>query len=285
MSTEKKGLNLGGMQIVSSRPLVSVIMPYYEEPDYVLDAVRSVEAQTYSPVELILVDDCSCRAPAADLLEWRQMSNLRIIRHAENKGPAASRNTAIKAAQGDLILPLDAVDLISAHYMERAVPRLVADPEIGGVYTNVQDFGAGESVWIPKCALPSSDGPNTFLYRRAVFDSVGGYKEHLRFAEDFDFWISVLERGWRFAHLEEALFLRRLKPGARSDQEHWVDVMRGLLGEHEELCLAYAEDLVLSEIERYWDEAAAYRALYKQYHDLLALSPLCQASNTHEPDR
>src|SRR5215813_8378329 len=168
---------------MSNTPLVSVIMPYYEQSEFVLDAVRSVESQTYKHVELILVDDCSPRTPATELLEWRQMSNLKMVRHAENKGAAASRNTAVKNSQGEFILPLDSDDLIASNFLEVTVPVLAAEPELGGVYTQVQRFGCLKEVWIPECQMPkhlSFGGPNTALFRRAVFDSVGGYREHLR---------------------------------------------------------------------------------------------------------
>ncbi len=256
-------------------PLVSVIMPYYEQSEFVLDAVRSVEAQTYAHVELILVDDCSPSNPAADLLEWREMKNLKIIRHAENQGAAASRNTAVRNAGGEFILPLDADDMIAPNYLELAVRALADDPELGGVYTQVQRFGEYEEVWIPECVMPRHltwGGPNTFLFRWAVYDSVGGYKEHLRFAEDFDFWISAYEQGWRFRRIDEILFFRRLQPAGKSNRKDWVEVMRNLLKEHKQLCAAYAEDLLVSEVDKYWGEVDRYRVLYGQYQELAQLA-------------
>ena len=254
-----------------ANPLVSVIMPYYEQSEFVLDAVRSVESQTYANVELILVDDCSPNVPAAELLEWRQMSNLKMIRHTENKGAAASRNTAVRNASGDLILPLDADDMISSIFLDTTVPVLTGDPDLGGVYTQVQRFGDLEEVWVPECVMPrhlSSGGPNTFLFRRAVFDSVGGYKEHLRFAEDFDFWISAFERGWSFERVDEILFFRRLQAAGKSNRKNCVEVMRNLLKEHRALCVTHAEDLIVAEIEKYWQAVDRYRVLYGQYQEL-----------------
>jgi glycosyltransferase involved in cell wall biosynthesis len=250
-------------------------MPYYEQSEFVLDAVRSVESQTYANVELILVDDCSPRTSAAELLAWRQMSNLKIIRHTANKGAAASRNTAVQNAKGEFILPLDADDMIASTYLQSTVPVLVADPNLGGVYTQVQRFGDFEDVWIPECVMPrhlSWGGPNTFLFRREVFDSVGGYKEHLRFAEDFDFWISAFERGWCFERIDEVLFFRRLQPAGKSNRKDWVEVMRNLLKEHRALCESNAEDLLVAEIEKYWQQVDRYRILYDQYQDLERLA-------------
>jgi glycosyltransferase involved in cell wall biosynthesis len=253
-------------------------MPYYEQGEYVLDAVRSVEGQAYGNVEIILVDDCSPDNPAADLLLWRGMPNLTVIRHDHNRGAAAARNTAVASSRGEFILPLDADDLLSPHYLELTVPVLVCDPELGGVYTNVQRVGDNlrpeDILWSPNCVLPdhlSGGGPNTFLYRRAVFDSVGGYKEHLRFAEDFDFWVSALETGWHFHHLEELLFFRRVHPGGKSNRKNWVDVMANLLREHGPLCRQFADDLVAGEIIKYHDYVQAYTDLYRQYQDLVRL--------------
>jgi len=255
---------------VVANPLVSVIMPYYEQPEFLLDAVRSVESQTYANVELIVVDDCSPQTSAAELIEWRQMSNVKIVRHTENKGAAASRNTAVQNSTGELILPLDSDDMIASTYLQLTVPVLVRDESLGGVYTQVQRFGDFEDVWIPECEMPQAlvwGGPNTCLYRRAVFDAVGGYKEHLRFAEDYDFWISAFERGWRFQRVDQALFFRRLQAAGKSNNKDGGEQTRILLNEHRALCITHTEDVVVAEIERYWLLVERFRKLYRQYQE------------------
>ena len=238
---------------MSELPLVSVVMPFYAQDDYVLDAVRSVERQTYPCVELVVVDDCSPGESAHDLIHWRCQDNVTIVRHQSNRGCAAARNTAIASARGELILPLDADDLLKAEYLERTVSLLIDDPDLAGVYTDVQVFGEREFVWEFDCSLPrhlTYGGPNTFLFWKKVFEATGGYKERLRFGEDFDFWISALEAGFKFARLAEPLYQYRKHAGGKTKRKDWPAVMQNLVAEHRATCEAYLEELLADQAEQ-----------------------------------
>ncbi|HEY9870490.1 MAG TPA: glycosyltransferase family A protein [Candidatus Obscuribacterales bacterium] len=253
-------------------PLVSVVIPFFNQDEYLLDAVRSVEAQTYGNVEMVVVDDCSPRASAADLLSWRQISNLTIVRHAQNRGAAASRNSAVSSARGEFILPLDADDMITPDYVAKTSALLLQSPDVGAVWTHVQMFGDQEQVWQPDCTLParlSFGGPNTFLYRRSLFEDVGGYSEDWQIAEDFDFWIKLLERHWKVACVQEPLYLRRKYSGSAMTRVNLVDKMRLLLRDHRPVCLAYLEVFVINELGKSWTSEKRYRQLLRDYAELL----------------
>jgi glycosyltransferase involved in cell wall biosynthesis len=270
----------------SPTPLVSVIVPFFDQDEYLLDAVRSVEAQSYANVEIVVVDDCSPRAAADDLLSWRQSTNLKILRHAHNRGAAAARNSGVLAARGELILPLDADDMITADYLEKTTALFLKSPDIGAVWTHVHMFGEEEKVWRPDCTLParlSDGGPNTFLYRRSLFDDVGGYSEDWQIAEDFDFWVKLLERGWKVACLPEPLYLRRKYTGSAMTRVNLVDKMRLLLRHHRQVCLDHLEDFVVNELSKSWAREEQHRQLELSFRELSALGQEYQETATRSP--
>jgi len=262
---------------MNKQPLVSVIMPFYQQEDFLLDAVRSVEAQTYPQVELVIVDDCSPGATAEELVGWRQTNNLKIIRHDHNQGVSVARNTGVHQCSGELILPLDSDDLITEDYLEKTVAALTNE-ELGGVYTSVKLFGQSDWIWRPDCALPrhlSHGGPNTFLYRRQVFDEVGGYKPEIKYGEDCDFWLCALKKGWRFQHIDEALYLYRKHGGGSTDSEGhvcWKEATNMILREHRDLCLLYLEDLLANTAEKYAESVEEFRTTCDSFKTLQALN-------------
>jgi len=104
--------------------LVSVIIPTYGRPELLSDAIRSVADQTYAPIELIVVDDCSPEPiePALDGIDTTGLRRMEVIRHEQNRGANAARNTGIEAATGEVIAFLDDDDR-----WERSVVRKYVD--------------------------------------------------------------------------------------------------------------------------------------------------------------
>ena len=103
-----------------SNPTVSVVIPCYNQGQYLDEAVESVISQTYQDFEIIIINDGSNDLETIEILKNYQKPKTRII-HTENQGVIAARNRAIEAAQGKYILPLDADDKIGNTYLEEAV--------------------------------------------------------------------------------------------------------------------------------------------------------------------
>ncbi|UWG50170.1 Glycosyl transferase family 2 [Halalkaliarchaeum sp. AArc-CO] len=118
-------------------PLVSVVLPTYDRPEFLAEAVRSVRQQTYPRIELVVVDDCSPR-PAADILaevNTGSIFSVRCIRHDENSGANAARNTGIREANGKFIAFLDDDDKWLPKKIGRQVYRFNEGPDNLGVVT------------------------------------------------------------------------------------------------------------------------------------------------------
>lgn len=193
----------------STRPLVSVIIPAYNARDFVLDAVNSVLAQDYRPLEVVLVDDGSDDG-TADLVR-DQAPAVRVIRQS-NAGAAAARNRGLNEASGELICFLDADDGWFPGKLKAQVAHLLANPDVGLVYhqwlvwhpdadgvhrlpeappvPTAAPVVAAESGWIYHrllldCLLHTS----TVMIRRVIAEQVGGFDTELQVGEDYDYWL------------------------------------------------------------------------------------------------
>lgn len=119
--------------------LVSVVIPTYGRPDFLGDAIRSVVHQTYTPIELIVVDDCSPDPiePIVNEIDTTALQRTEVIRHQQNRGANAARNTGIEAATGGVIAFLDDDDR-----WEQSVVRKYAEAfESGGPSIGVVTVG------------------------------------------------------------------------------------------------------------------------------------------------
>jgi GT2 family glycosyltransferase len=205
-------------------PAVSIVIPCYRQAAFLADAVESVTRQTFTDWEIIVVDDGSpddTAEVAARLITTHAGSRIRLIRQP-NGGVAAARNAGVRAARGRYILPLDADDMIAPTMLEEAVEVLDSRPDVAIVYTDLQRFGAATERIIASdldpIILPEANQLNyCALYRREVWESVGGYDpEMVHGHEDWDFWVGAIERGYGAVRIPAALFLYRIGPGVRS---------------------------------------------------------------------
>lgn len=139
---------------------VSVVIPTYGRPSRLRAAVESVKFQTYDSVELVVVDDCS-PTPAEETLgdvPADVFSALRIVRHRENQGANAARNTGIRRATGSLVAFLDDDDRWHERKLELQVRRFTEGGDaVGAVCTGTQYEGPNGTV----TKVPESDGDVT----------------------------------------------------------------------------------------------------------------------------
>ena len=204
---------------------VSIIIPCYNAGTLLIEAVQSALAQTYDDLDIVIVDDGSTDPITQQILEQATWPRTRIIRQA-NAGPAAARNRAITMAMGHYILPLDADDTIEPEYVAKAVAVLDASPNVGIVYCKANKFGAECGNWdLPDFTLRELVIDNiifvTALYRRADWETVGGYNEKLRHGmEDYEFWIKIVHLNREVIQLPEHLFNYRILNKSRTTSFH-----------------------------------------------------------------
>jgi glycosyltransferase involved in cell wall biosynthesis len=172
---------------------------------------------TFESLEVIIVNDGSTDALTLEVLkeleqEHHYENRIQFI-HQGNMGLASARNNGIKAATGKYILPLDADNMIRPHYIERAVNILEANQDVGVVYAYAKLFGEKNGIWeFPvfnaKRLLLDNFVEACSVFRKKVWEECNGYDPNMGIMglEDWDLWIGVMERGWKFYLLKEVLF-------------------------------------------------------------------------------
>ena len=198
-------------------PLVSIIIPCYNQGKFLSEALDSVLNQSYLQWECIIMDDGSCDNSKDIALEYVNRDNRFVYHYQENQGLATTRNNAILYSHGIFILPLDADDKIHRDYVRDAVEILNREHNVKIVYCDAELFGAKKGKWI----LPSYDILTmlrancifcTALFRRCDYDNTVGYNPNMKFGwEDWDFWLSLLELGGDVYKINETYFYYRVK--------------------------------------------------------------------------
>jgi glycosyl transferase family 2 len=178
-----------GQAEAAETPLVSVIIPVHNGERFVADAVRSVLAQNYPALEIIIIDDGSTDGTEAAVR--RLPCELHYFKQAR-QGPAAARNRGIRDASGDLVAFLDVDDLMPDNTLHTLVAELRADSvlDVARGYSQVMEFdpalGRYEYRGNPKESFPYSIAAG--VYRKRVFDRVGLFDPNLLFGEDTDWY-------------------------------------------------------------------------------------------------
>jgi len=200
---------------------VSVVIPCFNAGQHLDEAVQSALAQTWTNLEIVIVDDGSSDARTLRLLEEAHWPRTRIFRQP-NAGPSAARNRAIREARGEYILPLDADDTIEPAYVEKAVAVLDGRPEVGCAYCKALKFGAEQGPWeLPPYRIEELVIDNvifvTALFRKVDWQAIGGFDERLRHGvEDYDFWVKMVASGKDVVQLDEFLFNYRVQEKSRT---------------------------------------------------------------------
>ena len=218
------------------KPRVTVVMPAYQAAWCVGAAVESVLWQTYTDLELVVVDDGSTDG-TADVVS-AHAGPVKLVRQ-ENAGVAAARNRGIAEAEGELIAFCDADDLLLPHHLEALAA--VYDAHRGSLATANSYWlfpgGIHPSKVRYKGRFPAPDGQRRAileqnfvstlaLFPRSLVDEVGPFDEELRRAEDWDFWLRAIFSGRRVALQRRPLALYRWGRSSLSADRDGMDEAR-----------------------------------------------------------
>lgn len=186
-------------------PLVSVLVPHFNQARFLDECIESIRAQTYSELEIVVVDDASTeRSADAELSKLEEAGDVTVLRLAENGGPSHARNVGLERCSGRYILPVDADNVLLPDAVERLVAQLnAADETVGFIYPNIQYFGNREDYYeVPEYNLYTLLHGNfcdtCSLLDREIFDAGERYKEEIRLGhEDWEFVLRLASRGVR----------------------------------------------------------------------------------------
>lgn len=185
----------------------SIVITCYNLAHYLEQAIGSAMAQTWKNTRVVVVDDGSTDRTS----DIARKFNVTLIRRDNSGQPAIARNTGIAAVSSPLILCLDADDWIAPTMVEECVDEMKRNPDAAIVYTATQCFEAQDTlIEAPVFDYGHQIHTNMLsycsLYKREVWEAVGGYRENVKGCEDFDFWIAAAGLGYQAAGLPRALF-------------------------------------------------------------------------------
>jgi glycosyltransferase involved in cell wall biosynthesis len=216
-------------------PAVTVVIPVYNSARYISQTLDSVQAQTFTDYEVILVNDGS---EDRDELERLIQSHAVpvIYLSQENKGVSAARNAALRIARGEFYAQLDADDQWTPDYLEVQLGILAANPGVALVYPNAKIIGESSESDLEFMTISPSEGEVNFeslvrqqcvvmtcvTARLSAIRAAGMFDEELRSCEDFDLWLRVVKNVGPIIYHHQPLVLYRRHAGSLSSDRVWM---------------------------------------------------------------
>jgi glycosyltransferase involved in cell wall biosynthesis len=223
-------------------------MSVHNEGARLLPTLKSVEEQTFTDIEMIVIDDGS-RDDTWQILSLVDRPHFRIHRQA-NRGQTAALNLALSMARGRYIARHDAQDVSLPERFARQVAYLEANPKTALVGAQVDwidgagrlirhfDYPTGSTEIKSRLKEKNAFGHGSVMIRRAALDEAGIYREAFRLAQDYDLWLRLAEK-FEIANLPETLyqmrFSARMASVARNgEQAAYAGLARRLAAERAE---------------------------------------------------
>lgn len=204
--------------------LVSIIVPCYNQAQYLEEALQSVLDQTYQNWECIVVNDGSPDNTEEVAKKWIEKDSRFKYLFKENGGVSSARNLGVEKAKGEFILPLDADDYITRNYVFESVANIehTKSKVVFGrsfFFEEIEKEFYLESKVEVKDLLQCNKIHCSGFYRKEDFVLAGGYDENMKFGfEDWEFWINMLKNGGVATKLENCSLFYRIKKDSRSTE-------------------------------------------------------------------
>jgi glycosyltransferase involved in cell wall biosynthesis len=212
---------------MNQRPLVSVIIPAFNAEVVLADTLASARQQTYSNIEVIVVDDGSTDGTVEVARRFAEMDKRFRWFQQANAGSAVARNKAIKQSSGELIAFLDADDIWLPGKVHAQLELLRSDPRANLIFSNCwiwdgkRDYGLRHST---RRKFPEGDvtakligwdlfATSSVVIRRDLLDRVGIFDPELKNAQDWDLWLRIAETGLWARGVWEPQMRYRIWPG------------------------------------------------------------------------
>lgn len=206
---------------MATSPLVSIIIPCYNDGKHLEQAIQSVRDQSFTDYEVIIVDDGSTDAYTLQYLG--QLSHWATVLHQPNAGPCVARHNGIQQARGKYLFFLDSDNRVLDTYISQGVAIMEADEKVGVVYADMQYCGtlshirSSQEFNIQRHVVINSIDICTVV-RKSAYEDVGGFDMYLSKLglEDWEIWFTFYEKGWKLHYIPQALFEYRVHDVSRT---------------------------------------------------------------------
>ena len=204
------------------KPLVSIIVPCFNQGKFVRETLVSVQRQTFPDFECIIVNDGSTDNSLEEINSFCKEDARFSFYDKVNEGVSVARNYGIAHSHGQYILPLDADDIIAPEYLQATVDFFKENPHVKLVYTDTCFFGKRKGRQnLPDYSFELLLCRNlincTALYKKVDFDKTSGYNPNMSSGlEDWDFWLSFLTPNDIVRKIDKDLFFYRIKGQSRN---------------------------------------------------------------------
>ena len=267
---QKKQTSIATDISIKLSPLVSIVVPCYNQAHYLKETVQSVIEQSYANIEIIIVDDGSQdnTAEVVSALQQKYPQTIRVLTQ-KNQGLSEARNNGIQMAKGIYILPLDSDDVLFTKMITQCMDAMISN-NADIVYVDLQCFGA-ENVIAHKKPFSENNilyenlPPPMSLYKKQVWQAVNGYKRNMNIGyEDWEFWVNAYKHNFRFYYHPETLVYYRVKEESMFTNAYQKDAFlkAKIIMNHPELYPKYIRDNAIQTIKN-----EENRIQYYFYHD------------------
>lgn len=239
-------------------PLISIIIPCYNDAQYIEQAVNSVLNQTYTNIEVIVVDDGSDEETKKVLKKLEHRITKLISQ--ENKGQSTARNVGIRESKGEYILALDSDDYFEPTFCEKAIDifNKTDDAMIVTCQANLIFDNGLVDIYIPKGGTVSAfmydnSALGTSMFKKKDWSFYGGYDESMRNGfEDWEFFIRILKEGGIAKVIQEPLYNYRKRTYSTTTiaNKFKYDLLFYIYIKHKDLFIEDYENFVYYLLER-----------------------------------
>ena len=204
--------------------MISIIIPTYNDSENLVKTIASCLVQN-SQAEIIVVNDASIKPIKRDVHFFMDSIGVVYLSHKENKGLAEARDTGIREAKGEFILPLDTQDFLYPNILKKMVKAMDG---VDVVYGNMTEYDGGDI-----CVPPGKNGITrdgmlrtnqlwcSSMFRKSLWEKVGGYSNGLHTSyEDYMFWNKCLMAGARFKYINELIYRHTYNPSSMLSTLH-----------------------------------------------------------------
>ena len=200
--------------MIKNNPLLSVIMPTYNNGKYINQAIESIYAQKYNNMEIIIIDDGSTDNTKEIVTKYNEIKYFYI----EHKGISFARNTALEKSKGEYIAFCDSDDYWLPDKINTQMRYLKEHPDCEIVFTKYENFFENENLKTNTRAMHEKIIENMLkqyltsaVLKKELFDKYGNFDENFSGVEDCEFVYRLLMKGINIKHcIDKVFYMRRI---------------------------------------------------------------------------